>query len=52
MVPDGIPPDRMERLLREQFPAYRATLRDDHCHLLERFEPVDMARKVVEVGSG
>jgi uncharacterized protein (DUF2252 family) len=47
----GIPPDRMRRLLREQFRAYRATLRDDHRHLLERFEPVDMARKVVGVGS-
>jgi uncharacterized protein (DUF2252 family) len=41
----------MERLLREQFRAYRATLRDDHRHLLERFQPVDMARKVVGVGS-
>jgi hypothetical protein len=40
----------MERLLREQFRAYRATLRDDHCQLLERFQPVDMARKVVGVG--
>ena len=35
----GIPPDRMERLLREQFRAYRATLRDDHRQLLERFSP-------------
>ena len=47
----GIPRDRMERLLREQFRAYRATLRDDHRQLLERFQPVDMARKVVGVGS-
>jgi uncharacterized protein (DUF2252 family) len=47
----GIPPDKMERLLREQFRAYRATLRDDHRQLLERFEPVDMARKTVGVGS-
>jgi Uncharacterized protein conserved in bacteria (DUF2252) len=47
----GIPRDKMERLFREQFRAYRATLRDDHRHLLERFEPVDMARKVVGVGS-
>ena len=47
----GIPPDRMERLLREQFRAYRATLRDDHRQLLERYQPVDMARKVVGVGS-
>jgi uncharacterized protein (DUF2252 family) len=47
----GIPREKMERLFREQFRAYRATLRDDHRHLLERFEPVDMARKVVGVGS-
>ena len=47
----GIPRDDMERLLREQFRAYRATLRDDHRHVLERFQPVDMARKVVGVGS-
>jgi uncharacterized protein (DUF2252 family) len=38
-------------LLRDQFRAYRATLRDDHRQLLERFEPVDMGRKVVGVGS-
>jgi hypothetical protein len=48
----GIPPDRMERLLREQFRAYRATLGDDHRPLLERFEPVDMAREVVGVAIG
>jgi uncharacterized protein (DUF2252 family) len=47
----GIPRDDMERLLREQFRAYRATLRNDHRHLLEQFQPVDMARKVVGVGS-
>jgi uncharacterized protein (DUF2252 family) len=47
----GIARDRMERLFGEQFRAYRATLRDDHRHLLERFHPVDMARKVVGVGS-
>src|SRR5215207_4526244 len=33
------------------FRAYRATLRDDQRHLLERFELVDVARKVVGVGS-
>jgi uncharacterized protein (DUF2252 family) len=47
----GIPPDAMERVVREQFRAYRATLRGDQRQLLERFEPVDMARKVVGVGS-
>jgi hypothetical protein len=47
----GIPPDAMERVIREQFRAYRATLPEDRRQLLERFEPVDMARKVVGVGS-
>jgi uncharacterized protein (DUF2252 family) len=47
----GFPPDEIERLLREQFRAYRATLRDDQRQLLERFRIVDMARKVVGVGS-
>ena len=32
-------------------PGYRATLQFDRRHLLERFELVDMARKVVGVGS-
>ena len=34
-----------------QFRAYRATLQDDRRQLLERFELVDVARKVVGVGS-
>ena len=38
-------------MIREQFRAYRATLQDDRRHLLERFEIVDVARKVVGVGS-
>ena len=38
-------------MIREQFRAYRATLQDDRRHLLERFEVVDVARKVVGVGS-
>ena len=45
------PPDEIDRLVRDQFRAYRATLRDDQRHLLERFQIVDMARKVVGVGS-
>ncbi|HEY6706937.1 MAG TPA: DUF2252 domain-containing protein, partial [Actinomycetota bacterium] len=47
----GLSPDQIERVLREQFRAYRATLRDDQRQLLERFQLVDMARKVVGVGS-
>jgi uncharacterized protein (DUF2252 family) len=41
----------LEHMVHEQFRAYRATLRDDQRHLLERFEMIDMARKVVGVGS-
>jgi uncharacterized protein (DUF2252 family) len=44
-------PDEVERTIHEQFRAYRATLRDDQRQLLERFQVVDMARKVVGVGS-
>jgi hypothetical protein len=47
----GISPDQVDQLVREQFRAYRATLRDDQRHLLERFHIVDVARKVVGVGS-
>jgi uncharacterized protein (DUF2252 family) len=44
-------PEVMEGIVHEQFRAYRKTLQDDRRHLLERFEMVDMARKVVGVGS-
>jgi uncharacterized protein (DUF2252 family) len=37
--------------IRQQFRAYRSTLEDDRRQLLERFRIVDMARKVVGVGS-
>jgi hypothetical protein len=47
----GLSPDEAEHGIREQFRAYRATLQDDRRRLLERFEIVDMARKVVGVGS-
>jgi uncharacterized protein (DUF2252 family) len=47
----GLSADQMERVLRDQFRSYRATLRDDQRQLLERFQLVDMARKVVGVGS-
>jgi uncharacterized protein (DUF2252 family) len=47
----GFSPDQLEQAIREQFRAYRATLQDDRRHLLEKFEIVDMARKVVGVGS-
>ena len=47
----GVSPDEIEQAIHEQFRAYRATLQDDRRHLLERFEVVDVARKVVGVGS-
>jgi uncharacterized protein (DUF2252 family) len=47
----GIPSSEIEQMIHEQFRAYRETLQDDRRHLLERFEVVDVARKVVGVGS-
>jgi uncharacterized protein (DUF2252 family) len=47
----GLSPKQVMPAIREQFRAYRATLPDDRRHLLERFEIVDAARKVVGVGS-
>jgi uncharacterized protein (DUF2252 family) len=47
----GLSPDDVVPLLHEQFRAYRATLQDDRRKLLEKFQIVDAARKVVGVGS-
>ena len=47
----GLPAGEVDKVIREQFRAYRATLQDDRRKLLERFEVVDAARKVVGVGS-
>ena len=47
----GVPADQLEQLIHEQFRAYRETLEHDRRHLLERFQFVDAARKVVGVGS-
>ena len=47
----GLSPEALETLLRNQFREYRATLEPDRRHLLEKFSFVDMARKVVGVGS-
>jgi uncharacterized protein (DUF2252 family) len=47
----GLSPKQVMPVLRDQFRAYRATLQDDRRQLLERFEIVDAARKVVGVGS-
>jgi uncharacterized protein (DUF2252 family) len=47
----GLSADEVQRGIHEMFRGYRATLRDDQRQLLERFELVDVARKVVGVGS-
>jgi len=47
----GLSADEATNVVHEQFRAYRATLQDDRRQLLERFQVVDMARKVVGVGS-
>jgi uncharacterized protein (DUF2252 family) len=47
----GMEPAEAEKALREQFRAYRTTLQNDRRHVLERFQFVDFARKVVGVGS-
>jgi len=47
----GLSAEETEHAIREQFRAYRQTLPDDRRLLLERFEIVDAARKVVGVGS-
>ena len=47
----GMSLDEVQQAVHQQFRAYRSTLQDDRRHLLERFEIIDMARKVVGVGS-
>jgi uncharacterized protein (DUF2252 family) len=47
----GLSAEETARGIRDQFRAYRATLPDERRELLERFEIVDTARKVVGVGS-
>ena len=50
-APAALLPDDLGHALRQQFRDYRATLQPDRRHLLEQFEIVDVARKVVGVGS-
>ena len=47
----GMSADEVHQHWRAQFRSYRATLQDDRRHLLERFEVIDVAQKVVGVGS-
>jgi uncharacterized protein (DUF2252 family) len=47
----GMSAAQLQDAIHKQFRSYRATLPDDRRKLLERFEIIDMARKVVGVGS-
>jgi uncharacterized protein (DUF2252 family) len=47
----GMSEEEMRGIVEDQFHAYQRTLSDDRRRLLERFHIVDMARKVVGVGS-
>jgi uncharacterized protein (DUF2252 family) len=47
----GMSGDEVAKAVREQLRSYRATLQDDRRYLLEQFEVIDVARKVVGVGS-
>ena len=54
LAPDEAPElsaGQLDALIHDQFRAYRATLEPDRRHLLEQFDIVDAARKVVGVGS-
>jgi uncharacterized protein (DUF2252 family) len=47
----GLTAAAIQEAIHKQFRAYRATLRVDQRQLLERFQVIDVARKVVGVGS-
>jgi len=47
----GLPFERLEGVIHQLFREYRRTLQSDRRHLLEEFRMVDLARKVVGVGS-
>ena len=47
----GVSPDKMDKFVHDLFREYRATLQPDRRHLLEQFQIVEAARKVVGVGS-
>ena len=51
LVSVGDEPDRVDSELRTLFDSYRDTLPDDRRLLLERYTYVDLARKVVGIGS-
>ena len=47
----GVPAEELERELHAAFRSYRHTLQHDRRHLLEQFRWIELARKVVGVGS-
>jgi len=47
----GLSREEVEKIIHRQFREFRASLQPDRRHLLERFKVVDVARKVVGVGS-
>jgi len=47
----GMDAEQTQDAIHQQLRAYRETLQDDRRHLLERFQIIDVARKVVGVGS-
>ncbi len=47
----GFSPEEISEVVRKSFANYRITLPDDRRVLLDRFELVDVARKIVGVGS-
>ena len=47
----GLSREEVEKVVHRQFREYRVSLQPDRRHLLERFKLVDVARKVVGVGS-
>jgi len=47
----GMSPEELETTIRQLYREYRRTLQSDRRHLLEEFRIVDLARKVVGVGS-
>jgi uncharacterized protein (DUF2252 family) len=47
----GMTAEDVQQAVHDQFREYRSTLQDDRRQLLEKFQVVDIARKVVGVGS-
>jgi len=50
-LPDAAPIEESQKWVHDRFVEYRHTLQSDRRHLLEGYRIVDMARKVVGVGS-